>query len=58
MTEKSKDLTRRSLITKAAIGIPAMGVVGALAWANSATTPKASAGAIDGTWGSYTTLAL
>jgi hypothetical protein len=58
MQEKDTSLPCRSLITKAAIGIPAMGVVGALAWANSATTPKASAGAIDGTWGSYTTLAL
>ena len=58
MTEKSKDLTRRSLITKAAIGIPAMGVAGALAWVNPGTTPQASASSADGYWGTDTTKKL
>ncbi|MDO5067778.1 MAG: peptidoglycan-binding protein [Propionibacteriaceae bacterium] len=51
-------MNRRSLLTKAAIGLPAMGVVGALAWANPATTPEASALAVDGVWGPATTRAL
>ncbi len=51
-------LSRRSLLTKAAVGIPAMGVVGALAWANPAAAPKASASFVDGYWGSSTTLMM
>ena len=35
------NMTRRSLLTKAAIGLPAMGLVGALGWANPASTPEA-----------------
>ncbi|MDO5067779.1 MAG: peptidoglycan-binding protein [Propionibacteriaceae bacterium] len=51
-------MTRRSLLTKAAIGLPAMGVVGALTWANPASTPEASALTVDGIWGHKTTVAL
>ncbi|RRD04676.1 peptidoglycan-binding protein [Arachnia propionica] len=56
--QNSINLNRRSLLTKAAIGLPAMGVIGALSWANPATTPEASAIAVDGIWGPETTRAL
>lgn len=52
------NMTRRGLLTKAAIGLPAMGVVGALNWANPASDPEASAFTFDGIWGPETTAAL
>ena len=58
MQNHTISMTRRSLITKAAIGLPAMGVVGALGWANPASTPEASAVTVDGYWGPETTRAL
>ncbi|MDO5083905.1 peptidoglycan-binding protein [Arachnia propionica] len=56
--QNSINLSRRSLLTKAAIGLPAMGVIGALSWANPAATPEASALTVDGVWGPETTRAL
>lgn len=57
MSELKKGLTRRSLLTKAAIGIPAMGVAGAVAWANPAGAPEAKADVnVDGSWNSDTTM--
>lgn len=58
MQNQTLGMTRRSLLTKAAIGLPAMGVVGALTWANPTSTPEASASFVDGIWGSRTTAAL
>lgn len=58
MQNQTLGMTRRSLLTKAAIGLPAMGVVGALAWANPSSTPEAKALVLDGYWGPETTRAL
>lgn len=55
MSQNITRLTRRSLLTKAAISVPALGIAGALA----ATPTAASANAFaDGWWGSQTTLYL
>ena len=58
MQNDTPDMTRRSLLTKAAIGLPAIGLVGALGWANPASALEASGFVTDNIWGQGTTSAL
>lgn len=55
MQNNSPRFSRRSILSHAAIGLPAAGVLGALAWAHPAATPEASALEVDGLWGYETT---
>lgn len=58
MQNNSPRFSRRSILSHAAIGLPAAGVMGVMAWAHPAATPEASALEVDGWWGMETTRAL
>ncbi|RRD48218.1 peptidoglycan-binding protein [Arachnia propionica] len=58
MQNNSPRFSRRSILSHAAIGLPAAGVLGVMAWAHPAATPEASAVEVDGWWGMETTRAL